>query len=87
MASMETVWKERIAACEAAGLTRKQIAEYCGVPYSTLNDLALGYTKEPKGMAAVKLFNLSEPHLSAYQQRASANEPGGEPPIERAEAA
>lgn len=66
---MKTVWEERIAACEAAGITRKQIAEVCGVPYSTLNDLALGYTKEPKGMAAVKLFSLSEPHLAAYRQK------------------
>lgn len=64
---MKTIWQERISACEAAGISRKQIAEFCDVPYSTLNDLALGYTKEPKGMAAVKLFNLSEPHLGSYR--------------------
>lgn len=57
---MNTSWQERIAAIESAGITRGQIADHCGLPYSTLNDLALGRTKEPKGMAAVRLFALSE---------------------------
>lgn len=41
-------------------MTRKEIAEYCGMAYSTLNDLVTGRTQEPRGLAAVKLYYLSE---------------------------
>lgn len=71
MASMNT-WQEKIAEIEAAGITRKEIADHCGMAYSTFNDLALGYTREPKGMAAVKLHKLSETKRLPIQQARAA---------------
>jgi len=58
--AMTNNWKERIAWCEAAGMTRQQIAAQCGLAYSSLSDIANGASKEPRGMAAVKLYKLSE---------------------------
>lgn len=54
-----TDWKEMIARCEAGGWSRKAIAEYCGLAYTSLCDIAKGHTTEPKGMAAVKLHELA----------------------------
>lgn len=62
-------WQERIAAIEAAGTARKDIAAAADMPYSTLNDVITGRTKEPKGMAAVKIFEMSEPLMAGYAQR------------------
>lgn len=57
---MDIDWKERVLWCERAGLSRAEIAESCGLSYSSLGDLMRGATREPRGMAAVKLWQLSE---------------------------
>ena len=57
---MDSDWKKRVLWCERAGLSRAEIAESCGLSYSSLGDLMRGATREPRGMAAVKLYHLSE---------------------------
>lgn len=58
-ASNMSTWKERVLFVEAAGKTRQEIAEYIGLAYSSLNDIVSGATKEPRGMAAVRLYELA----------------------------
>lgn len=64
-------WQQRIGWCEAAGMTRRQIAEYCDLAYSSLSDIANGASKEPRGMAAVRLHELSERHRPADAAQAA----------------
>lgn len=66
-------WQERVALCESTGLTRKDIAAYCGMAYSTLCDLSAGNTNEPRGYAAVRLHQLSE-RCRKKRQRLAFNE-------------
>ena len=56
----EPDWKERIAACESAGMSRREIAAAVGMSYSALCDVVNGNTKEPRGLAAVKLHALAQ---------------------------
>lgn len=65
-------WKERISWCEASGLTRKEIAEICGMSYSALCDVVNGNTQEPRGMAAVRLYKESEKHCPVTARKPSA---------------
>ncbi len=57
---MHNIWIERVLWCERAGLSRAEIADSCGLSYSSLGDLMRGATREPRGMAAVRLWQLSE---------------------------
>lgn len=57
-----TEWARRIQRMEASGWTLTELANQLGVAVSTLSDIKNGRTIEPKGMAAVRLFQLDE-HL------------------------
>lgn len=52
---MEIDWQGLIGKLEEAGWSRKSIAEYCRVPYTTLCDIANGSSKAPRGILAVRL--------------------------------
>lgn len=53
---MNVSWQELIRACEDH-IPRKQLAEDCGIPYSTLSDIANGRTMEPRGVSAIRLHD------------------------------
>ncbi|PPE74612.1 hypothetical protein C3942_07570 [Solimonas fluminis] len=67
---MDIDWKERVLCCERAGLSRADIADFCGLSYSSLGDLMRGATREPRGMAAVKLWQLSERLAAGLEEAA-----------------
>ncbi len=75
-------WSERICRIEASGLSLTELAERIGVPVSTLGDIKTGRSKQPRGMTAVRLYELAKrleshgpepttPALSAAEQRAA----------------
>lgn len=51
-------WSGRITALEDAGWSLAKIADEIGIAYSSLCDIKRGDTKEPRGMAAVRLHDL-----------------------------
>lgn len=53
-------WKQRVEWCESGGLSRRAIADKCGMSYTALCDVAKGYTIEPRGMSAVLLYRISQ---------------------------
>lgn len=55
---MNTTWSEKVIALEAAGWTLTALAGACGKSVSWVSDIKQGRTKEPGGMAAVRLHNL-----------------------------
>tara|TARA_B100001079_G_scaffold190327_1_gene164170 strand:- start:3354 stop:3557 length:204 start_codon:yes stop_codon:yes gene_type:complete len=57
-----TTWANRIQWCLDAGLSQTEVARRCGFSRSTLNDLRKGRSQEPRGMAAVSLYRLSQRH-------------------------
>lgn len=52
-------WSERICRIEASGVTLTELAERLGVPVSTLGDIKTGRSKQPRGMTAVRLYELA----------------------------
>lgn len=57
-----TTWAEKIAALELAGWSLTGIGKSIGLSPQSLSDIKQGRTKEPTGMAAVRLHEL---HLKA----------------------
>lgn len=55
---MNKPWSDRITELEQAGLSLTTIASEIGVALTTASDIKTGRTKEPRGMAAVKLDKL-----------------------------
>lgn len=55
---MDTTWAERIADLEAAGWSLTQIGKDIELSPQSLSDIKQGRSKEPRGMAAVKLHAL-----------------------------
>jgi transcriptional regulator with XRE-family HTH domain len=53
-----TDWAHRIQRLEAAGWSLTDLAQHLGVAVSTLSDIKNGRTLEPKGMSAVRLYQL-----------------------------
>ena len=53
-------WAQRITELEAAGWSLTGIAEDIGSSQQALSELKQGRSKEPRGMAAVKLHALHE---------------------------
>ncbi len=51
----QTAWAKRISQLQLSGLTYAQIAELIGVAPSTIGDLAVSRSSEPKGDTALKL--------------------------------
>lgn len=51
-------WAERITELEAAGRSLTQIANDIGTSQQALSELKQGRSKEPRGMAAVRLHEL-----------------------------
>lgn len=72
-------WSERICRIEASGVTLTELAERIGVPVSTLGDIKTGRSKQPRGMTAVRLYEMARqiggeattPAPSAAEQRAA----------------
>jgi transcriptional regulator with XRE-family HTH domain len=60
-------WSERICRIEASGLSLTELSESIGVPVSTLSDIKTGRSKQPRGMTAVRLYELAK-GLEAQQQ-------------------
>lgn len=48
-------WAQRIAELEAAGWSLTSMGAYIGLSPQSLSDIKQGRSKEPRGMAAVKL--------------------------------
>ena len=71
---MDEYWSGRVAAIKASGMSLPEIAARCGIPYTPLVDIATGRTKEPRGLAAVKLHDLA----------ASVEHANGNPDVEPA---
>jgi transcriptional regulator with XRE-family HTH domain len=74
---MET-WADKIAALEDRGWSLTAIARAIGIPNpSSLSDIKQGRSKEPRGMAAVRLHNLFStgvlppPRLTKTQEQAA----------------
>ena len=55
---MDKTWASRIADLESRGWTLAEIAAAIGKSPQTVSDIKQGRTKEPGGMAAVRLFDL-----------------------------
>jgi len=55
----------------------KQLARLIGVAVSTLSDIKTGRTNEPKGMAAVWLFELAGPAADADGCAAAVDQQAG----------
>lgn len=53
-------WKTLIQDLRGAGLSYGRIAAKCGVPRSTISDIGLGFTKEPKFVLAGALLALQK---------------------------
>jgi hypothetical protein len=53
-------WKNGINELLEQGVSIKDMAEETGLAVSSIYDLKNGYSNEPKGMAAVKLYALIE---------------------------
>jgi transcriptional regulator with XRE-family HTH domain len=51
-------WAERITELEASGMSLTQIANDIGTSQQALSELKQGRSKEPRGMAAVRLHEL-----------------------------
>jgi transcriptional regulator with XRE-family HTH domain len=67
-------WSERICRIEASGVTLTELAERIGVPVSTLGDIKTGRSKQPRGMTAVKLYELAA-NLGDPEQPATSASP------------
>lgn len=72
-------WKSGVAALIESGLSVTEIADASGLSVSGVYDLKNGYTKEPRGMAAVRinkmiqaLGNVAEKPLESGQQPETA---------------
>ena len=55
---MSTSWAQRIQDLEAADWSLTKIAEAIELSPQSLSDIKQGRTTEPRGMAAVRLFQL-----------------------------
>ena len=55
---MDTTWADQIKALEARGWSLTGIGHAIGKSPQTVSDLKQGRTKEPGGMAAVRLHHL-----------------------------
>jgi transcriptional regulator with XRE-family HTH domain len=55
---MNPTWPERIAALESAGWSLTELAKTIGLSVQSLSDVKQGRSKEPRGMAAVRLHSL-----------------------------
>lgn len=54
-----TIWQDKIAAINETGeWPYSRIADFCGCKASTVGDLALGRTREPKASTALALIDL-----------------------------
>lgn len=53
-------WKARVEWLLDSKLTRQDIADHIGEPKQLIIDIGIGRSLRPRGMAAVKLFLLSE---------------------------
>ncbi|WLE28046.1 helix-turn-helix domain-containing protein [Xylella fastidiosa subsp. multiplex] len=52
------IWQTKISKLEAYGFTLSGIARAIGIEPQSVSDIKHGRTKEPRGMAAVKLYQL-----------------------------
>ncbi|NRP54186.1 hypothetical protein XFRB_02010 [Xylella fastidiosa] len=52
------IWQTKISKLEAQGFTVSGIARAIGIEPQSVSDIKHGRTKEPRGMAAVKLYQL-----------------------------
>jgi len=53
-------WKSAIASLQGRGLTQPQIAAWCGCGQSTISELAVGRTKDPRDSTGQALRSLLE---------------------------
>lgn len=59
MSNQQTVtWADRVQDLQAAGYSLPDISAQTGLSRTALSDIGRGRTAEPKGMQAVKLYNL-----------------------------
>jgi transcriptional regulator with XRE-family HTH domain len=73
-------WSERICRIEASGLSLTELAERIGVPVSTLGDIKHGRSKQPRGMTAVRLYEMAE----ALESQAQPTTPAPSAPEQEA---
>lgn len=57
---MDITWADRIKDLETRGWSLTEIGRVIGKSTSTVSDIKQGRTREPGGMAAVKLHDLHE---------------------------
>lgn len=81
MGSMEMTWSDRIKGLEESGKSLTEIGRLIGKSPQAVSDIKQGRTREPGGMAAVRLHHL---HLSIVGAAASAR---AEPSISEAQGA
>lgn len=55
---MNINWSIKIKELEAAGFSLTKLSEETGLAVSSISDIKQGYTKEPKGMAAVIIHDI-----------------------------
>lgn len=71
---MNATWSEKVIALEARGWTLTGLAAACGKSVSWVSDIKQGRTKEPGGMAAVRLHNLFSTGATPPERGASKPE-------------
>jgi len=66
-----STWAEMVVAAQSRGWTLKELAVELGIAYSTLCDIRRGETKEPTGMAAVRLHRIHVTEAKPIQTKAA----------------
>jgi hypothetical protein len=69
---MEPTWAQRIADLEAKEWTLRAIADAIGMKLNALGEIKAGRTIEPRGMPAVKLYELHQRTCGVRPKRKAA---------------
>jgi transcriptional regulator with XRE-family HTH domain len=67
-----STWSEKVHELHSAGWTLTDTAREIGLSVQSLSDIKQGRTKEPTGMAAVKLHALHRKHCSPQKPKRKA---------------
>jgi len=64
-------WSSKIRELESTGMTLVDIGRAIGLSTSSVSDIKRGASKEPRGMAAVRLFDLHKKIGEGEQPKAA----------------
>jgi transcriptional regulator with XRE-family HTH domain len=62
-------WKKLLSEISGAGLTQKEVADYCGCSQSTISELSRGEIKEPAHSLGEKLIECHATTKAAAERR------------------